>query len=188
MANVIVKEGGVDGVEFFGDTDKNKSGNISSEAPAWYFKQHKENLENEISSTKNRLDRGEVPEAQKPETMAELARMRRKLDAINESQPKLNDSQKDIIAKTRSVLGDKIKDAMFTRTEMKMGLADAHEEARRMADPCIKVSHEEAVLIKKAGGRISNDGKVSRNDAEKAWKLMGRSIGENSNTESLRRG
>lgn len=186
-ATVQVKPSGVEGVEFYGSIDKNKHGNIGSEAPAWYFKQHKENLENDISAQKNRLERGEVPENSKPEAIAELARMRKKLDSINESQPKINGNQKDAIAKVGSELGTKISEAMFTRSDMMKGLADAHEEARRMADPCIKLSHDEIVLAKKAGCRVTNDGMVSRTDGERTWKMIQRSLGENSNSERLRR-
>ena len=188
MVEVQVKEGPLESVEFFGKDDLNKQGRPASEAPAWYFTQHKEKLEDDISMTKSRLDRGEVPEKQKPEMMAELAKMREKLDRINASAPRFKDAQKDAIAKVASAVGEKIASAMFTRTEMMKGLADAHEEARRMADPCIKLDHDEAVLAKKAGCRLSNDGKVSRTDAERLWKFSRRSLGESSNTEMLRRG
>lgn len=189
MAEVQVKEGAVESINFFGKDDMNRHGRIASEAPAWTFPQHKEKLEDDITIAAGRLERGEIPESHKPAAMAELKQMREKLDRINEATPRFSGAQKDIIAKVRETVGEEISKAMFTKKEMRDGLADAHEEARRMADPCIKLKDREAVILaKKAGCRVTPDGQVSRTDAERLWKFTGRSLGERSNTEALRRG
>lgn len=186
--SVVVKEGAAEGIEFYGKHEINKHGRPASEAPAWTFPQHKEKLEEDIAYTKSRLDRGEIPEKNRPEAMAELAKMKDKLDKINESTPKFSGAQKDVLKKVSEGLGEKIASSMPSRTEMMKGLVDAHEEARRMADPCIELRGEEAVLARKAGCRIDDKGRVSRTDAERLWKFCNRGLGNPSNTERLRRG
>jgi hypothetical protein len=186
MAEVIVKEG-IEGVEFFGDVDKNKKGEIASHVPSWYLNQHKEELEGNIEYVEKQLANGVVYESEKPITVSNLKKMKEKLESIEASKPMFSDGQKDLIDKTRKSIGKKISEAMFTRSDMMKGLADAHEEARRMADPCIKLEGPELVLAQKAGCRIDGNGRVSRTSAEMVWKFSSRAIGEPSNTESLRK-
>lgn len=188
MAEVVVKKEGLDGVEFFGAVDRNKRGERASEVPSWYLNQHKEELGVEIDRLENALRREEIPQSSKPEAIARIEKMRKKMDSINESEPNLSGKQKDEVSKVANDLGKKISDSMFTKTEMMKGLADAHEEARRMADPCIRLNNDELILAKKAGCRITRDGMVSRSDAERTWKFSRRILGEMSNTEMLRRG
>lgn len=187
MAEVIVKKEGLEDVEFFGKVDRNKDGKIASEVPSWYLTQNKDELVRNIEYTEGALRREEIPQEEKPITIARLDQMKRKLGDINESHPKFEGNQQDAIAKVSDGLGKKIKDAMYSRSDMMRGVADAHEEARRMADPCIKLSGDEYVLAQKAGCRVSKDGMVSRTDAERTWKLARRALGENSNTETLRK-
>ncbi len=185
--NVIIKKEDAEHIDFFGKADMNHHGNVGSEMPSWYFKQHKEELKNNIDSLDASLSRGEIAEDKKPGAIADLKKMRTKLDLINESEPRLEGKQQDIVANVSSSLGKKISSAMFTRSDMMRGTADAHEEARRMADPCIRLTSEEVALARKAGCRITNDGMVSRTDAERTWKLCRRINGETSNTEILRK-
>ena len=48
-------------IEFFGNVDKNKNGEISSDMPAWFFDVHLEYLEEEVAKGNRRLERGEIP-------------------------------------------------------------------------------------------------------------------------------
>jgi hypothetical protein len=187
MLEVIVKKEGIEGVEFFGKVDRNKEGKIVSETPSWYLRQNKEELEGNIEGLAASLEREQIQPSEKPLAIARLKQMREKLDSIKSAEPNFKDSQKDAIAKVTTSLGEKISSAMFTRTEMMKRTDNAHEEARRMADPCIKLTQDEATLAHKCGMRISRDGQVSRTDAERMWKMGRRSINENSNTEDLRR-
>jgi hypothetical protein len=67
---------------------------------------------------------------------------------------------------------------MFTASDMMRGTADAHVEAERMVKPCVKIQSEyEAGLAKACGMNIEN-GKVSRNDAARIWKIQGKLLGE----------
>ena len=185
--NVVVKDGSLEGVNVFGKVDVNKHGNISSEMPAWYFRAHKDEISENIRTTEAALERGEIAENNKPQIVADLKKMRAKLDTINESEPRFSGNQQDSMAKMAKGLGKKIAESMFTRTDMQRGTADAHEEARRMVEPCIKLDSDELILAKKIGAKVW-DGKVSRNDAERVWKIAQRALGENSNSEILRRG
>jgi hypothetical protein len=84
-------------------------------------------------------------------------------------------------------MGMKISDAMFKRSEMERGVADAHEEARRMSEPVLKLEDKELIFVRACEGKIEANGKVSRTTAERCWKIISRLLGENSNTEVLRK-
>jgi hypothetical protein len=187
MPEVVVKKDSIESVEFFGSIDRKKNGDIASNVPSWYLRQQKEDLENDIDRTQGTLDRKEAHPSQEPKMRANLEKMKTKRDAIEESKPKFNGIQQDAIAEASDGLGKKIADSMFTLSDMKKGVADAHEEARRMSEPIIKLSEKELLFAQKSGCKISRDGKVNRIDAERAWKIMRRALGENSNTETLRR-
>lgn len=187
MANVVIEKDALEKVEFFGKSDMNSKGGRASEVPAWYLRQNKEELEQSIETAERQLRNEEIPQQNKPEHIAKLEKMKVKMDRINEETPNYSGASKDRVSKSTEDLGSKIAEAMFTRTEMMKGLADAHEEARRMSEPCIKLNEDQLILAKKAGCRIY-DGKVNRTDAERVWKFCRRSLGESSNTEYLRKG
>lgn len=70
---------------------------------------------------------------------------------------------------------------------MEKGLADPHDEAFRMSEPCINMDTEEA---RRMGISVSANGKVSRSVAENAWKMMSTLLEDtpaNPNAEMLRR-
>ena len=73
---------------------------------------------------------------------------------------------------------------------MQRGIADAHEEARRMKEGIIKVNPE---LARICNLRPYVNGQYSRDEAIKAWKLSGRALQEathweeKTNAEVLRR-
>lgn len=80
----------------------------------------------------------------------------------------------------------KIYNDAQARREMKKGLADSHEEARRMTTPNIKLSPE-LIEVAEACNVKHTDGKISRTEAEKIWKITSRYLDEPSNTEYLRK-
>jgi hypothetical protein len=190
MPEVLVKKDGVEDIEFYGAVDKNKKGQIASHMPAWYLTQHKEELDKNIDELQGALDRGFVPDTEKELHRDRLVQFKKKRDEINESQPHFTENQKDQIDKISTEIGKKISAAMYTRSDMIRGTADAHEEARRMADPCIKLSGHQVMLAKKAGCKISDvkgDAMISRTDAERVWKFCKKAIDEPTNTELLRK-
>ena len=111
-----------------------------------------------------------------------------KMGKIEESSPRFTDQEMAMLKKVRKEVGAKISDAMFKRSEMEKGLADAHEEARRMVSPCVDLSDEELAFAKACDVAIDPNKRVSRKSAEKMWKIASRILEETSNTESLRKG
>lgn len=182
----------VSDIQFFGAIDrkgKKEDGVISSEYPAWYFTNQIKNLKESIERKRRSLKRGDVDPSQKPYIQAELQQEELKLSEIMEKgMPKIDDKDKDSLHKIYKELEGRIQDSMFSRDEMMKGLADAHEEARRMTTSCIDVkgAHGSISMFKNVG-ITPRDGKVSRNQASRMYKIIGRYLGENTNVEALRR-
>jgi hypothetical protein len=175
-----------DGIAFFSEVDLNKNGEIASSFPASYNTGMIEKMDEDISKMESSIKHGLVSEKNKPALLLRIKEMRTRRDSILESTPKLSDANKDRLYGVYKELSGKIGDAMFTRSDMKRGTANAHEEARRMTDPCITLDKKTLELAKAANVRISGD-RVSRTGASKLWKFIGKRLGEATNTEVLRR-
>ena len=177
-------------ISFFSESDmKTKADGtkyISSEYPIWYNRQMMEELREDISMCEYDLKSGRIAETQLGVTRERLSKLKKRYEEVEKAMPKMDDKIKDKLFKVHKELGARISDAMFTRSDMKKGLADAHEEARRMDTPIIKIGSDMADIAR-ACNVSPVDGMVSRNQAEKIWKISSRYLGENSNIESLRR-
>lgn len=178
------KEGAI---KFFSETDLTDKGKVSSTYPAWYFINMLDDLREEIRRDDRAISKGLVRPENVEETRARLERNQAKLTKIEDSMPSFTGAAKDVLAKATKELGRSISEAMFTRDDMMKGLADAHQEARRMSTPCIKLPTEAVPLARASNIRVDGNGMVSRTSAEKVWKIGRRLLGENSNTEVLRR-
>jgi hypothetical protein len=177
------------GIVYFGEVDINKkTGLPASDYPAWCHEPQIEELKDEIRTSEKAIDLELYKGKDLMRMREQLSMKKNRLDQIQGSKPKITDSDKDRIARGRKELGRRIGETMFTRTEMMRGTADAHVEADRMVNPCVKIENEyEAGLAKQCGMRIEN-GKISRNDANRIWKTHGRLIGESIlDCEQLRR-
>lgn len=177
----------LENVQFFGAADrkgKHADGKISSEYPAWYFDAQIEDLQEEIAHKKRMIDNQLVPPSELPYAREELKKQEEMFERIM-SKPKLTGKDKDDAANFYKHLADQIGDSMPSRSEMKKGLADAHEEARRMTEPIINVRGKTDVLANM--GINAKGGKISRNQAAKAFKIIGRVLGEPTNIEYLRK-
>lgn len=172
---------------FFGDVDRGNKGTVTSEFPAWYFETHLDNLKEERNSLIRRMERGEIPPDNVPYHKAEAEAMREKIEEIESSQPTMSDQERMKLQKYHKELSGKISESLYTRSEQMMGTANAHEEARRMVQPCVSLSPPLRSMAKECNVRISKDFKVSRNGAIKIWKIIGKLIGEGTNVEGLRR-
>jgi len=174
-------------IKVFGKEDRTPRGKPSSEYPSWYFTEEKEKIKDSISSKEQALKSGFIPPESRNQYEALLNVERERLEAIEESTPKLTGTERDAIEKSCKEMGDKIRDSKFSRSEMEKGLADPHEEARRMVSPVIEIkSQHEAEFAKMCGIEIK-DGKVSRNQAERMWKIQRAMLGEDRDTNRLRR-
>lgn len=174
------------GVQFFGEVDRNEKGQISSQFPAWYFEAHVDELKESIARKERSLQRGDIPPDAIPTTKAELAQETVRLDEIMKSKPNVSDTERNLIWKHYKALGKKISDTMFTRSDMMFGTASAHEEAKRMTQPIIELDKDQLALADAIGVK-AEDSKVSRNNAAKIFKMLGKLLGEPTNIEVLRK-
>jgi hypothetical protein len=175
-------------IVWFGEVDINKrTGMPSSDYPAWYHDIQIQDLKEEITGMEKAIDL-ELYKGKDLLRMREQLKTRKdRLMSIESSRPNISDVDKDKISKARKSLGQRIGASMFTFTEMQKGTADAHVEAERMVKPCIKLENEYETKLAKSCGMHMVDGKVSRNNAERIWKIQGKVLGEAIlDTEQLR--
>ncbi len=174
-------------IKFFGEVDLNSKGKVVSTYPSWYFSHLKDNLKEEIRMDQYKIDNDLIPRSEVAIHKQRLVDKEAKLRSLEQAIPKISGKDKDRIAKVRAELGEKISEAMFSYDQMQRGLANPHEEMRRMTEPCVKLQGEVAEMARAMNIRVGKGGVVSRTQAEKVWKIASRVLGENSNTESLRR-
>lgn len=169
----------------FSDVDINHHGDVGSYLPSWAYTQLIGDLESEISDYELQIQRQNISADKINELRRTVKIKKDRLEEILSSRPKLD---KDKINDVRNSLSEKISEAMFSRSDMERGTADAHEEANRMVNPCIKLTEAEANFALGCNVKPTGDRKISRNQATKMWKIASRYLGENSNAEILRRG
>ena len=175
--------------KFFGEVDLNSKGNISAELPAWTFSQLIDDLEEEIRTNEINLTDTSINPETRGKLLAKDKQMKERLEKIITSKPKVNtDVVYSIVGKDMSggSLGEKISESMFTRDQMIKGIADAREEARRMSEPIISLSGKEVAMANGCGIKL-REGKVSRDEAIKVWRIGRKYLGELSNAELLRK-
>lgn len=175
------------GVKFFGKIDINRKGAIASEIPAWSMTAQLDDLREGLARKKRSIERGEIPLDGIPQLREEIRVEEEKLIKIEDSRPHLNDTQENEVNRVRKSIAKKISPTMFTRTEMRQGLADPQDEAKKMVQPIIKLDKGEIAMCEANEIPVSKDGMVSRNQASKLYKLTQRYFGESGNIEYLRK-
>jgi len=170
-------------IEFFGDVDKNKDGNIAGEMPAWFHDVHLEHLEESVAKKKRQLERHEILPENAFMVKQEIMNSETRIKEIKASKPVLKGGQKDMIAKQYYELQNQISTSMPTRREDKEGYANPREELKRCKEHHISVSPElaKSCNVKLVKGKVTGDG------AARMYKMMGRVLGENENIETIRR-
>lgn len=171
--------------QMFSEVDINHHGNVGSYMPPWAYDQLIEDLKTDINSDELKIKQANISADKINELSRTVKIKKERLEEIVSSRPKLNT---DTVHDIEKGLGEKIADSMFTRTDMMRGTADAHDEARRMVQPCIKLSDAEANFALGCNVVPNSDRMISRNQAAKMWKIARRYLGQNSNIEILRRG
>lgn len=182
-------------IVFFSEIDRKEgkaNGPVTSQYPVWYHEAAIEELEEEIAKTERNIQRYKREKIFDDEgifrQMEDLKAKKRKIEKIQQSKPELRPGDKDKIHKAYENLGEEIREGLFTRSQMHLGTADAHEEAARMVTPKIDISKAlTPEMAKSLDIRPDSNGKITRKDAERAWKILGKSIGEPTNVETLRR-
>jgi len=173
-------------IEPFGAVDrkgKQEDGIIASQYPGWYHDQQVDEMKESVESQKRALKRDAVPPEEVPYVKNRIKIEEQRHREIVDSKPSLDGKGEDFISNLNKNLGEKIRELMFTRCEMKLGLADAHEEARRMKTPCISVSP----VVAASFGVPCTAGKVTRDGATKIWQMTQKLQGGSTNPELLRR-
>lgn len=174
-------------LEVFGKVDRDEKGRVKSDYPALCFPQHKEELEESIRYKQSQLDRGLIVKSEEGFAREALAKEKTRLKEIEESMTRYTQKEIDYLAACRKSLGKKIQELMPRNSQMERGLVNAHTEAAKISEPCLKLDPEEIDFVKACDQSITNDGKISRGQAEKCWKIASRIIQEPSNTEELRK-
>jgi len=170
-------------IRFFGEIDHNAKGQISSSYPAWYFTPHIEELSEEVDDLERALKSKTVPYDQIPMIEDQLKGSQARLEAIRESRPKISAKEEEDLAKVYEELSKHIANSMFTYSEEMFGTASAHEVVRRQKKFCVPLAKNLAKSL------LLNyeDGLTTIKDAVKAWKIIGKLLGEPTNEEVLRR-
>lgn len=179
---------GLGDIEFFGVVDRQgrkMGGKIGSEFPAWFFDRKIEALEDEIASKKRTVERGFAAPEVLRRIEAEIKGDNEKLEQIRNSRPQITDKQKDELYSTWKELKGEIQDSLFNRSDMQKGLADPYNESKRMTEARIPIRGK--IELMQNMGITVQDGKISRNQAARAWKIIGKLLGEPTNTEHLRK-
>ena len=172
--------------QIFGSVDLNEKGQVKSTYPSWYFDHLKEDLENEVNRLETDIKFDRIPKSELHIAKERLAQKRDKLLNLDQAALQLKGKQKDKVSKVYDELGKEISESLFSRSDMKKGLADAREEMHRMTEPCIEVRGDAMNIAKACNVKITK-GKVSRDGAAKVWKILGKALGEKSNIEHLRK-
>ena len=174
----------MDDITFFGSSDYNKNGEVSSEYPVWTFETHIDDLKESVASKERLIANGGIEPSELIYAKEALAKDKKRLEEIEVSRPTFSEAVSNKAYKEYKDLGEKISESLFTRSDMEKGLANPQEEMRRMSKPCITVSPD---IAKMCNVRVGPDNKVNRNDASKIYKIVGHYFGENTNVEALRK-
>jgi hypothetical protein len=181
-------------IQFFGKMDRmNREERISSEYPAWYHNRRMEMLKEEVETERFRLNNGKnagtIPYETYNREMNLLALKEQRLKDIEASRPKLTGKDRDELKKVWDHVGGELRRVKPSKTEMMKGIANAHDQHKRNTEPCIQLEMNEGTpeLCRNLGVPMSRDGKVTEKGADKMYKIIGRLLGENSDSESLRK-
>lgn len=172
--------------QIFGSVDLNDKGVVKSSYPSWYFDHLRDELQSEVDRLENDIRFDRIPRSELHLMRERLKQKQEKLLNLDSSAVELRGKQKDRVSAVRDELGGKISDALFSRDEMKKGVADAREEMKRMTEPCIELKGD-ALKAAIACNVKQVKGKVTRDGAAKVWKILSKALGERSNVEVLRR-
>jgi len=170
-------------IQFFGEIDLNDQGGIKSDMPAWYLERHIEYMEEDIARKERQIQMGTVDPEVLPRMREEVKAERKKLRKITDSKPNLTDKQRDRCFRAHERLGKHIQDTMPTRKQTKDGLVDPYNEMKRMKTKHVPFDPELAA----ACGAKPVHGKITGDEANKCYQILGKAIGESTSVEALRR-
>lgn len=171
--------------QVFSEVDLNQKNQVGSYMPAWAYDTLISDLKDDITKGEITLKSSNISQERMSELRDSIEKKKERLYQILDNKPKMDTDKVNSIS---SSIGEKVADSMFSYTEMQKGTVNAHEEARRMSEPCIKLDPNEANFALACNIPVGKDRQISRNQAAKMWKIARKYLGENSNVETLRRG
>ena len=189
-------------IQFFGACDRRgqkmfnpetgELADITSNYPAWMMKTHLDQLKEEIADDERRYNDPILREQNASlvnRKIAEIDKKKKRYREILESKPKLKAKDKELLNALRKDLAKEIRDNMFSRSDMLKGLANPHEELARQKEPGINIENKYAPILKEMNLKHTDKKfkKMSRVDAERAFRIASNCLGEDDNVEKLRR-
>jgi hypothetical protein len=171
---------------FFTEIDYDSKGNLRAVYPFYHNLKVMEDARDNLRRMERSVDRGDIPKDYLPQTMNMIKETKVMIDTYESHLPSIKKNI-DGVKRTRDILADVIAPTLFTRREMSLGLVDPHEEARRMAEPCIDVPQDLRAIAAKNGVMMDNRNRASRNDISRLYQMCQRELGEPADVEYLRK-
>jgi hypothetical protein len=170
---------------------------IRAPYPAWYNRRKLEDMEAEKSGLEGRLradiadfsgDMAPIPsDTAKADVRSNLRHLEARIDAVKSSKPELSAGLENRLVQIRKNMGDKIGEAMFTKTAQREGYPDPYKEATRMKSAVIPIDNEIIQWMQKCNQPFNGDTRMASRDAISiCWQIASEYLGEDTNTESLR--
>ena len=173
-------------ISFMTEIDLDKNGNPKASYPFYQNPRHMEDLKEDKRKLEKAVAAGFVDADHIGEVKSRIAQYGQQLDAYEKHLPEM-EKNIDRINKMSKDLADVIAPTMFTRKEMRDGLVDPHEDARRMSEPIIELPKELCETAIRNGVRVDSSRKVSRDGATRLWQMCQRKLGGSTDAEYLRR-
>lgn len=173
-------------INFFTEIDLDKNGNPKASYPFYHNPRQIEELKEDKRRLEKAISSGFVDADHLPEAKSRIAQYTQQLEAIEKHKPEM-EKNIDKIDKMSKTLAGVIAPSMFTRKEMRDGLVDPHEEARRMSEPIITLPPELCSTAIKNGIPVNGDRKVSRDGAVRLWQMCQRRLDRSPDAEYLRK-
>jgi|19_taG_2_1085344.scaffolds.fasta_scaffold00768_12 hypothetical protein len=174
----------------FGTPDRKgqeEDGNIQSEYPAWKMNSQINQLDEEITELSRDLSSGHVPSEDVFEAKEHLHTLQGRFDAIVRSKPNYNVTEEAFLHGELLNLNDRVSETLYSRYDQLKGkgsIARPQQEADLNDKPCISM-HPEVARICNIKSIVN--GKVSRNQADKARKILCEYFGrDDASRESIR--
>ena len=174
-------------IQFFGAVDRNKKGDIASQMPAYTFSRQIELMQEGIDQKKRALELGFVASDNEAEYKQHIARETDRMQEILDSKPRLNDSDRDLCAKTYKELRAGIKETLTTVQDEQRGFVRPHEEHRKNKSACIKITEQTVDMCEANGIPVSDKGEISRDNAVRLQMMIGANIDADTNIERMRK-
>lgn len=155
--------------------------------PLYYSNTQRDDIAEERRMIEKAIEGGLYDPVEMPEVKKRLKTLRDKEEMFAHIEPRHLEAKKDSISKLNRRIETILRDSMFSRREMEKGLADPHEEARRMSEPVISLPREIQGLAVANGIAVSSSGKINRNDLVRVWQMGQKVLGEYTDVEYIRK-